>query len=98
MEETSDALPLEPYNLSINLDYNQIMSRDFLYFVRWSVTRINSMTLTVEYTPKNNQSHINQLQLARQLKAARAFGMKFAIDNVDSSLTSLKKIDCELNP
>ncbi|GEP19500.1 EAL domain-containing protein [Pediococcus argentinicus] len=93
LEETSDALPLEPYNLSINLDYNQIMSRDFLYFVRWSVTRINSMTLTVEYTPKNNQNHINQLQLARQLKAARAFGMKFAIDNVDSSLTSLKKID-----
>lgn len=43
LESTFKSLPTEPIQLSINLSYEQIISPEFDYFVRWAISKITPM-------------------------------------------------------
>lgn len=92
LEDTFKSLPTEPITLSINLEYDQIISPDFRYFVRWAISKITPMSLAVEYTA-NHQDHINKRLLRRRVREARSYGMRFDIDNVGSTLANLKSVE-----
>lgn len=92
LDETFNSLPNEAISLSINLEYDQIISPDFRYFVRWALSRIEPMDLVIEYTPQYQSQHINKHLFRRRIREARQYGMTFGIDNVGSSLTNLKSI------
>ena len=49
LEDTFKVLPSKEITLSINLEYDQIVSPEFHYFVRWVISKITPMTLAVEY-------------------------------------------------
>lgn len=92
LEDTFKALPNEAITLSINLEYEQIISPEFRYFVRWAIANIEPMHLAVEYTPQYQSRHINKRLFQRRIREARTYGMQFGIDNVGASLTNLKRI------
>lgn len=93
LEDTFKALPEDPITLSINLEYDQIISPDFHYFVRWAISKITPMKLSVEYTPNRNKHRLNRRLFRRRIREARRYGMTFGIDNVGSSLSNLKTIE-----
>lgn len=93
LDDTFKSLPTEPITLSINLEYDQIISPDFRYFVRWAISRIEPMQLAIEYTPKYQPKHINKPLLRRRICEAKQYGMSFSIDNVGSDLADLKQIE-----
>lgn len=93
LEETFKSLPTEPIMLSINLEYNQIISSDFQYFVRWAISKIEPMQLSVEYTSSNTTKFKNRYLFEKRIREARNYGMQFSIDNVSSELQSLKNIE-----
>jgi len=93
LEDTFKSLPTEPITLSINLEYNQIISTDFQYFVRWAISKIEPMKLSIEYTSSNQTKFLNHYLFEKRIKEARRYGMQFGIDNVDSTLKSLKDIE-----
>lgn len=91
LTDTFQSLPTEPITLSINLEYDQIISPDFHYFVRWAISRITPMRLAVEFTAKPI-SRFNRPLFSKRVREARAYGMRFDIDNVGSTLDNLKNI------
>ncbi|BDZ30106.1 EAL domain-containing protein [Lactiplantibacillus brownii] len=93
LQTTFKALPSTPITLSINLEYDQIISPDFRYFVRWAIANIDPMHLAIEYTPKYQPKRINKWLFRRRIRQARQYGMTFGIDNVGSSLSDLKSIE-----
>ncbi|AVK63682.1 diguanylate cyclase [Lactobacillus sp. CBA3606] len=93
LDDTFQALPTEPITLSINLEYDQIISPEFHYFVRWAISKIDPMKLAIEYTPQFQPQRINKSLLRRRVHEARQYGMSFGIDNVGSSLSNLKSIE-----
>jgi len=93
LQDTFKALPEVPITLSINLEYDQIVSPDFRYFVRWAIANIDPMHLSVEYTPKYQPKRINKWLFRRRIRQARKYGMTFGIDNVGSNLSDLKSIE-----
>lgn len=93
LEDTFKSLPKEPITLSINLEYNQIVSRDFQYFVRWAISKIEPMHLSIEYTASYGPKHMNKALFERQIRHAREYDMQFSIDNVGSEMKSLKEIE-----
>lgn len=93
LEDTFKSLPTEPITLSINLEYNQIISPEFQYFVRWAISKIEPMRLSVEYTTGNDIRFKNRYLFEKRIQEARRYGMQFSIDNVGSSLKSLKDIE-----
>ncbi|WP_334332112.1 EAL domain-containing protein [Companilactobacillus sp. HBUAS59544] len=93
LEDTFKSLPTEPIRLSINLEYNQIISSDFLYFVRWAISKIEPMKLSIEYSPKFGPKYVNHYQFENKIKRAQAYGMQFSIDNVGSQKQNLKDIE-----
>lgn len=93
LEDTFKALPQEPITLSINLAYDQILSADFHYFVRWALSKITPMNLAVEYTASGQEGRFNRHLFLKRIREARAYGMRFDIDNVGSSLDNLKNIE-----
>ncbi|WP_125583935.1 EAL domain-containing protein [Levilactobacillus cerevisiae] len=92
LEDTFKALPTEPITLSINLEYDQILSPDFHYFVRWAISKITPMNLAIEYTASGQESRLKRHLFLKRIRDARAYGMRFDVDNVGSSLDNLKHI------
>lgn len=92
LEDTFKALPDEAITLSINLEYEQIISPEFRYFVRWAIANIEPMHLAIEYTPQYQPRRINKRLFRRRIREARGYGMQFGIDNVGASLANLKNI------
>ncbi|WP_143462127.1 EAL domain-containing protein [Levilactobacillus enshiensis] len=93
LEDTFKALPVEPITLSINLEYDQIISPDFHYFVRWAISKITPMNLAVEYTADHVDGRINRRLFTKRIKEARQYGMRFDVDNVGSTLSNLSNIE-----
>ncbi|RRK10570.1 EAL domain-containing protein [Lactiplantibacillus garii] len=93
LEDTFHSLPEEPITLSINLEYEQIISPEFHYFVRWAISKIEPMHLAIEYTPQYQPKRINKRLFRRRIEEARQYGMTFGIDNVGASLDNLKSIE-----
>jgi len=93
LEDTFKSLPEEPIRLSINLEYNQIISSDFHYFVRWAISKIDPMKLSIEYTASYGPKHINRYLFESRIQEARQYNMEFSIDNVGSEMKSLKEIE-----
>ncbi|WP_334341467.1 EAL domain-containing protein [Companilactobacillus sp. HBUAS56275] len=93
LEDTFKSLPTEKIRLSINLEYNQIISSDFQYFVRWAISKIEPMQLSVEYTSAYGPKHINHYLFESRIKSAKEYGMEFSIDNVGSEMKSLHQIE-----
>lgn len=93
LEETFKSLPEEKITLSINLSYEQIMSPEFNYFVRWAISKIEPMQLAVELHIDRKRARVREYQFKRKIETAKAYGMQFAIDNVGSKLSNLKNIE-----
>ena len=93
LEDTFKALPTEPYVLSINLEYNQIISRDFQYFVRWAISKIEPMKLSIEFSPGNIKKFHKKHLFEERIREARNYNMQFSIDNVGSEMANLKAIE-----
>lgn len=93
LEDTFKSLPAEPITLSINLEYNQIISPEFQYFVRWAISKIEPMNLSIEYTPGNNTHFKNKYLFEKRIREAQNYNMQFGIDNVGSELKNLKEIE-----
>lgn len=93
LEYTFQSLPKEQFALSINLSYKQVMSPDFNYFVRWAISNISPMTLTVEVHVDKRLSKVNQLIFRRRIQQAHSYGMKLAMDNVGADMSNLKNIE-----
>lgn len=92
LEDTFKALPREDITLSINLEYDQILSPDFHYFVRWAISKITPMNLAVEYTANGQEGRLNRRLFLKRIRDGRAYGMRFDVDNVGSSLENLKNV------
>ncbi|KRM71175.1 EAL domain-containing protein [Lacticaseibacillus brantae] len=86
-------LPKVPYTLAINLEYEQIISPEFDYFVRWAQSRIAPMKLVIELTVNPDARYRQHRRFLRQVAAARAYGAEFAIDNVGNRQVDLKAIE-----
>lgn len=86
-------MPQEAITLSINLEYGQIVSPEFDYFVRWAISNIEPMKLNVEYTADHTTAHLKKRKFRKSVQAGREYGMQFAIDNVGSKLANLKNIE-----
>ncbi|WP_288530268.1 EAL domain-containing protein [uncultured Secundilactobacillus sp.] len=93
LEETFNDLPETPYQLSINLSHEQIASREFPLFVRWAVSKIEPMTLVVDYRPKANLTWFQKQRFLHNIKLAKSANMKLAIDNVDTTFKTLKTME-----
>lgn len=93
LEETFKSLPDTKISLSINLSYAQIMSPEFIYFVRWAISKIEPMQLMVEYHADYQVLGIRKHRFSSRIKMAQNYGMQFAIDNVGSKLSNLKNIE-----
>lgn len=93
LEDTFKALPTEPITLSINLEYNQIISSDFQYFVRWAISKIEPMQLSIEYTSGKLKHLANRRLFEKRIRQARQYNMQFSIDNVGADLQNLKDIE-----
>ena len=93
LEDTFKSLPTEKIWLSINLEYNQIISSDFQYFVRWAISKIDPMQLSIEYTSAYGPKYINRYLFESRIKDAKKYGMEFSIDNVGSEMKSLRQIE-----
>lgn len=93
LEDTFKSLPTQPITLSINLEYNQIISPEFEYFVRWAISKIEPMDLSIEYTPSNNTGFKNRYLFEKRINEAQNYGMKFGIDNVGADMQNLKDIE-----
>ncbi|CAJ1182379.1 EAL domain-containing protein [Companilactobacillus nantensis] len=93
LEDTFKSLPAEPITLSINLEYNQIISPEFQYFVRWAISKIEPMNLSIEYTPGKNNHFKNRYLFEKRIREAQNYNMQFGIDNVGSNLQNLKEIE-----
>lgn len=93
LEDTFVSLPTEPVTLSIKLTYQQIISRDFEYFIRWAITKIEPMNLAVEISIKAMEKRVNRRLLRQQIQMGRNYGMQFSVNNVGSELNDLKSIE-----
>lgn len=93
LEDTFVSLPAEPVTLSIKLTYQQIVSPDFEYFVRWAITKIEPMSLAVEISIKAMEKRVNHRLLRHQIQMGRSYGMQFSVNNVGSDLNDLKSIE-----
>jgi EAL domain-containing protein (putative c-di-GMP-specific phosphodiesterase class I) len=97
LENTFQSLSTEHVTLSIKLTYNQIMSRDFEYFVRWAISKIEPLDLAVEFSINEMDRPINKRMFRRQVQIGRSYGVQFTVNNVGSSLNHLKHIEWLLN-
>lgn len=93
LQDTFKSLSKDPITLSINLEYEQIVSDEFDYFVRWAISNIEPMHLNVEYTAGRNSELLNKRRFKHHIQAARDYGMHFSIDNVGSELSNLNDIE-----
>lgn len=93
LEDTFKSLPNEPITLSINLEYEQIVSPEFRYFVRWALAKIEPMNLAVEYTARKPTQAYQKPLFLRRVHEARQYGMHFDIDNVGADLDNLRNIE-----
>lgn len=78
--------------LSINLEYEQIISPEFDYFVRWAIARIEPLQLNVELTVNTDRRYWQHATFLRHIRQGQAYGMHFAIDNVGSDNAVLDSI------
>lgn len=92
LDDTFAALPSEATRLSINLSYEQIMSSEFLYFVRWAVSKIRPMQLEIEMNVHTRQLSRRRWRFRRHIRRGKAYGMQFALDNIGSDNNDLDRI------
>lgn len=88
-----DGLPTLPYTLAINLDYDQIISPEFDYFVRWAQSRITPMQLVIELTIDPQAKYPKRRRFLRQAAQARQYGVQIAVDNVGNRQIDLNAIE-----
>lgn len=93
LERTFKSLPSEQIQLSINLEYDQIISPEFDYFVRWAISKIAPMNLAIELHVQPNSHYGNKLRFINHIRQARQYGMKFEIDNLGSDDANLNSIE-----
>jgi len=86
-------LPKVPYTLAINLEYAQIISPEFDYFVRWAQSRITPMQLVIELSVSPDARYRHHRLFLRQVAQARAYGARMAIDNVGNRQADLTAIE-----
>lgn len=92
LKTTFSSLPQKAYQLSINLDYSQIISPEFDYFVRWAIANIAPMTLAVEMKLDPNVRYPYKPTFLRHIRGGQVYGMKFEVDNVGSESADMKSI------
>lgn len=93
LENTFKSLPTEPIQLSINLDYEQIISPEFDYFVRWAISKIAPMQLAIELNVQPNMHYRYKRRFLRYMQQTRAYGMKFEVDNIGNHNANLNSIE-----
>lgn len=93
LESTFKVLPEEPIQLSINLDYDQIISPEFDYFVRWAISKISPMQLAVELSLKTDQRYPYHATFLRHIKTGQSYGMRFEVDNLGAESANMQMIN-----
>lgn len=93
LEETFKSLPREQMRLSINLEVSQILSPEFSYFVRWAISKIDPMSLIIEYAPTGSLTRFTQRRLKSQIEQAQYYGMEFCIDDADATQEFYDRIE-----
>ncbi|CUS25848.1 Diguanylate cyclase/phosphodiesterase domain 2 protein [Paucilactobacillus oligofermentans DSM 15707 = LMG 22743] len=68
----------------INLNYHQIMSSEFMYFVRDAINKIGTRELIIEYTPQGKINKMQVWRLKQKLYKARILGV-----TLSSNITKL---------
>ncbi|WP_407891222.1 EAL domain-containing protein [Lacticaseibacillus sp. N501-2] len=93
LEVTFKSLPKQHYQLSINLAYEQIISPEFDYFVRWAIANIAPMTLAVELSVDPHERYLHRPTFIRHIKNAKIYGMKLEVDNIGADSADMKCIN-----
>lgn len=93
LESTFKSLPTEPIQLSINLEYNQIISPEFDYFVRWAISKIEPMQLAIELSIHPDTRYPNHNLFLRHIRQTKTYGMRFEVDNVGNAKDNLNSIE-----
>jgi len=93
LESTFKSLPTEPIQLSINLDYEQIISPEFDYFVRWAISKIAPMHLAIELNVVPGKKYPFKRRFLHYMAQTRAYGMKLEVDNVGTNTANLNSIE-----
>jgi EAL domain-containing protein (putative c-di-GMP-specific phosphodiesterase class I) len=93
LEVTFRSLPKAHYQLSINLAYEQIISPEFDYFVRWAIANIAPMTLAVELSLDPNIRYLHRQTFIRHIKNAKIYGMKLEVDNIGADSADMHSIN-----
>lgn len=93
LETTFKSLPTEAIQLSINLSYQQIISPEFDYFVRWAVSKITPMRLAVELNVIPNEHYYHKNHFLACIRRGRQYGMQFEIDHIGADNEDLNSIE-----
>lgn len=93
LESTFKSLPTEPIQLSINLSYEQIISPEFDYFVRWAISKITPMKLAVELNVLPNEHYAHKKHFLSCIQRGQTYGMLFEIDHVGADNADLSSIE-----
>ncbi|WP_390404786.1 EAL domain-containing protein [Lacticaseibacillus jixiensis] len=92
LESTFQSLPTEPIQLSINLAYDQIISPEFDFFVRWAISKIAPMQLAVELSLTPNAHYPHHATFLRHIRQAKQYGMRFEADNLGADSANMESI------
>lgn len=92
LDSTFESLPNEAIQLSINLDYEQIISPEFDYFVRWAISEIAPMQLAVEMNLDVGKHYPHHQTFLNHIRDARSYGMRFEVDNVGANSADMQSI------
>ncbi|MBM7543771.1 EAL domain-containing protein (putative c-di-GMP-specific phosphodiesterase class I) [Weissella beninensis] len=90
LEDILDKLPNNAVNISINLQYSQLISANFRYFIRWAIAKVSTRNLIIECSV---DELVKNIKLERNIKLGKEYGMQLAINNLNSSYGSLAKIE-----
>ncbi|GEL13982.1 diguanylate cyclase phosphodiesterase domain-containing protein [Lapidilactobacillus concavus DSM 17758] len=93
LESIFKLLPTEPIQLSINLEYDQIISPEFDYFVRWAISKIEPMQLAIELSIHPDTRYPNRNLFLRHIRQTKTYGMRFEVANVGNAKDNLNSIE-----
>ncbi|WP_155286601.1 EAL domain-containing protein [Lacticaseibacillus zhaodongensis] len=92
LDTTFESLPQEDIQLSINLEYDQIISPEFDYFVRWAISEIAPMRLAVEMKLDPNRRYLYHQTFLSHIRAGQSYGMRFEVDGVGANSADMQSI------
>ena len=93
LEDTFKSLPTEKIQLSINLEYDQIISSEFDYFVRWAISKIAPMKLAVELNVQPGTHYHNKGRFLHHIRQGQSYGMQLDVDNIGTDNANLSSIE-----